>query len=60
MHMARVPPSVGQWSTFYARLCRLIVLLIWLNELFALEFCGGKEVRVPEVIRADFVPAPHL
>jgi len=49
--MARVPPSAGQWSAFYARLCRLIALLIWLNEPFALEFCGGREVRVPGVIK---------
>ena len=26
VHMARVPPSAGQWSAFYARLCRLIAL----------------------------------
>jgi len=53
VHMARVPPTEGQWSAFYARLCCLIALLIWLDEPFALgldepfalEFCGGKEVR---------------
>ncbi len=33
---------------------------IWLNEPFVLEFCGGRKVRVPEVIRANFVPAPYL
>ena len=32
VHMARVPPSAGQWSAFYARLCRLIALLINLAE----------------------------
>ena len=37
--------EAGQWSAFYARLCCLIALLIWLDEPFALEFCGGKEVR---------------
>jgi len=26
VHMARVPPTKGQWSAFYARLCRLIAL----------------------------------
>ena len=26
VHMARVHPSAGQWSAFYARLCRLIAL----------------------------------
>ncbi|MBW2068048.1 MAG: transposase [Deltaproteobacteria bacterium] len=26
VHMARVPPSEGQWNAFYARLCYLIAL----------------------------------
>ena len=26
VHTARVPPNAGQWSAFYARLCRLIAL----------------------------------
>jgi len=33
---------------------------IWLNESFALEFCDGRKVKTPEMIRANFVLTPYL
>jgi|GEM_PF-3768474 len=56
-----------KWNAFSPFLLKKVwnPQIIWLNELFALEFCGGREVRVPEVIKdavgwSEFCPCAIL